>query len=105
MSEIKAKERQQQNRFLSAWKNNLNNNNCTAGSKTTAALLGTLTSDLSPAVAVAAALINRARKESIAINKRRGSNLLIIPTINITKEGKLLRKRSKKINNNLIMKK
>ncbi|KAL7071663.1 hypothetical protein ACQ4LE_009379, partial [Meloidogyne hapla] len=112
MSEIKAKERQQQNRFLSAWKNNLNNNNCTAGSKTTAALLGTLTSDLSPAVAVAAgfspdsiqnnnikksaihqnlnfthssssALINRARKESIAINKRRGSNLLIIPTINI----------------------
>uniref|UniRef100_A0A914MJW6 Ion transport domain-containing protein n=1 Tax=Meloidogyne incognita TaxID=6306 RepID=A0A914MJW6_MELIC len=125
MSEIKAKERQQQNRFLSAWRNN---NLDKFGSKTTAALLGTLTSDLSPAVAIAAgfspdsmnnnnikkssihqnlnfthssssALINRARKESLAINKRRGSNL-IIPTINITKEGKLIRKRSKRNNNN-----
>ncbi|CAK5099232.1 unnamed protein product [Meloidogyne enterolobii] len=51
MSEIKAKERQQQNRFLSAWKNN---NLDKFGSKTTAALLGTLTGDLSPAVAIAA---------------------------------------------------
>ena len=51
MSEIKAKERQQQNRFLSAWRNN---NLDKFGSKTTAALLGTLTSDLSPAVAIAA---------------------------------------------------
>nr|CAD2167182.1 unnamed protein product [Meloidogyne enterolobii] len=51
MSEIKAKERQQQNRFLSAWRNN---NLDKFGSKTTAALLGTLTGDLSPAVAIAA---------------------------------------------------